>query len=323
MNRWVSLLSPKSKNARIFLVGLAVAIAAGAAALYYFWPRESPAPAGPDRLAVDLRQDQIEKLRRDTDGDGLKDWEEVLFRTDPQNPDTDGDGTPDGREVAENRDPLKPGPNDALASTTPIEITGKEPDTNLTRDFTRTFLRKPIAQILAGEQADIDTRAVERYADRLARQSVLSDAPRFTKSDIKINPTGATEAIVRYFTAFGAIFDTLGKRGKNEVDITADAFRTQNYQLLTVLTFYPDAYAKAITELKETPVPQTIAEFHLTVLNYLSKFKRSVELMQKAESDPILTMLALNERLNLNEKFNSVLKSSEESFIAAIQKGQP
>jgi outer membrane protein OmpA-like peptidoglycan-associated protein len=45
----------------------------------------------------------------DTDGDGLKDGEEIYkYRTDPLNPDTDGDGISDGDEVLTNRtDPKK------------------------------------------------------------------------------------------------------------------------------------------------------------------------------------------------------------------------
>lgn len=35
---------------------------------------------------------------KDTDGDGLKDWEEVLLGTDQKNPDTNGNGIPDGKE---------------------------------------------------------------------------------------------------------------------------------------------------------------------------------------------------------------------------------
>jgi hypothetical protein len=55
-------------------------------------------------------------LNNDADRDGLKDWEEVLWKTDPNNPDTDGDGTKDGEEVKEGRDPTKKGPNDSLSS---------------------------------------------------------------------------------------------------------------------------------------------------------------------------------------------------------------
>jgi lipoprotein-anchoring transpeptidase ErfK/SrfK len=41
----------------------------------------------------------------DADGDGLADYDEVLFQTDPHNPDTDGDGVGDGMEVQLQTDP--------------------------------------------------------------------------------------------------------------------------------------------------------------------------------------------------------------------------
>jgi len=56
------------------------------------------------------------EAKNDSDGDGLFDWEEVLWGTDKMNADTDGDGTNDGDEVSENRDPTKAGPDDANMS---------------------------------------------------------------------------------------------------------------------------------------------------------------------------------------------------------------
>lgn len=45
---------------------------------------------------------------RDSDSDGLLNWEEVLYRTKMDNPDTDGGGESDGSEVENGRDPLDP-----------------------------------------------------------------------------------------------------------------------------------------------------------------------------------------------------------------------
>jgi hypothetical protein len=44
----------------------------------------------------------------DSDGDGLTNFEEAYYGTDPNNPDTDGDGFPDGLEVRLGSDPLNP-----------------------------------------------------------------------------------------------------------------------------------------------------------------------------------------------------------------------
>lgn len=47
------------------------------------------------------------KVFKDTDGDGLSDYEEkYLYGTDPKNPDTDHDGMKDGNEVKRGRNPL-------------------------------------------------------------------------------------------------------------------------------------------------------------------------------------------------------------------------
>jgi hypothetical protein len=54
-----------------------------------------------------------EFMALDTDGDGMKDWEEALWKTDPKKTDTDGDGTSDNEEIILNRDPLKQNINPA------------------------------------------------------------------------------------------------------------------------------------------------------------------------------------------------------------------
>ena len=48
-----------------------------------------------------------EIIDKDSDGDGLKDWEEALWGTDPNNPDTDGDGILDGAEIQQKREALQ------------------------------------------------------------------------------------------------------------------------------------------------------------------------------------------------------------------------
>lgn len=63
--------------------------------------------------------------RPDSDGDELRDDEELLFFTDPFNPDTDGDGVNDGTEVANQTDPLTPsGPVSTAGAPVGAQPTG-------------------------------------------------------------------------------------------------------------------------------------------------------------------------------------------------------
>lgn len=329
MNRWLWSFWPASRNARVFLVILIVvaAVLIGFFALRAKKPRPS---FDTGNIALKLRKDQIEKLNQDSDHDGLKDWEEILYHTDPRNSDTDGDGTLDGEEVKLGRDPTKPNtsknpgkPNDLLATSTPLTNAKGDaggPNVNLTADFARSFLRQPLAQLMSGEQADIDTKAVERYADQLKWRSVLTGAQRFTTAAIKINPAIDDKTILQYTTSVQNIFKVLGSRGHNELEVIAEALTNQDYAAITEISSYPDAYQKAINNLVVLDVPKSFIDFHLSILNHLSKFKLSTELLQTIETDPILAILVINERLRLDEEFRTYLVQSAQKIADKTKK---
>ncbi len=57
----------------------------------------------------DATQKILEENSRDTDSDGLLDYDELyLYNTSPYLPDSDGDGAPDGEEIQKNTDPNCP-----------------------------------------------------------------------------------------------------------------------------------------------------------------------------------------------------------------------
>lgn len=326
MYRWFELFWPTSRKARFFLVVLIVA-AAIIAGFFALRAKKSQPSFDGERIALKLRQDRIEKLQQDSDHDGLKDWEEILYHTDPHNPDTDGDGTSDGEEVKLGRDPTKPNtsknpkkPSDYFTASTPLPDSASTPNTgtNLTADFARSFLRQPLAKLLVGEKANIDTKAVERYADQLKGRSMLADAEHFTAADIRTIPDDKTAA-AQYLNSLQRIFNTLDARGDNELIIISDAIESQDYGAVALIATYPDAYQKAITDLGALPTPKGLADFHLSVLNYLSRFKRSVELLQGTETDPILAILVINERLKLNIEFSKYLDSAKDKIVAQLQ----
>jgi hypothetical protein len=101
-------------SALVLVVGIVAIVAAG---MFVFGGPafglggSQDAVDGEEAAAELLPSDSVASFNdTDTDQDGLKDLEEVRYRTDPKNPDTDGDGFKDGDEVAKGFDPAsKPG----------------------------------------------------------------------------------------------------------------------------------------------------------------------------------------------------------------------
>ncbi len=109
------MISSYLPSRKFAIIALALLLAVGG--LFLFFGGEAMR-----RKTADAPQKEIvsgavrgKNSQKDSDNDGLKDWEEVLWKTDPQNPDTDGDGTPDGEEVKLGRDPTIPAPGDKIA----------------------------------------------------------------------------------------------------------------------------------------------------------------------------------------------------------------
>lgn len=86
-------------------------------------------------LFAGAQAEQIASRNKDTDHDGLSDWEEVnLYKTSPYITDTDGDGVPDGAEVKNGTDPNCP-----TGKTCAAEIVGTNASASSSSSTTDDF----------------------------------------------------------------------------------------------------------------------------------------------------------------------------------------
>lgn len=109
--------SPLSKNQKIAAVSLAV-FAVFILVLWFVQLRNNiygpfNAPAGSSQVAqtgaLDQAANDAALKNKDTDGDGLSDWDELnVYKTSPYLEDSDGDGYKDGEEIKKNFDPNCP-----------------------------------------------------------------------------------------------------------------------------------------------------------------------------------------------------------------------
>src|SRR3989338_4036072 len=149
----------------ILLIGIALFVIFGAWFLSMFGG-EHPFSEGGVLPLLEEIQPSSDKNRGapvsfDADNDGLLDFEEALWGTDPQDTDTDNDGTKDGEEVTLKRDPMKAGPKDSLET----------PVSSLKSPLIKGVSNNPPAEdgsapFVKGDETKTDTKPIQ-YEDPL------------------------------------------------------------------------------------------------------------------------------------------------------------
>lgn len=262
------------------------------------------------RAALSLDDVITKAAEVDSDGDGLKDWEESIRGTDPQNPDTDGDGTIDGIEVSSNRDPLTPGPNDR-ATTTPnaLFVEGKAytEDEDVTEDVSKEFLARYLtlkAENRLDELTQQELITALSASVRLDRQvqvhregdfAVVSD----TMENLKAYGNGIVAATATHqqyasylalLNAIGLALDTDGIKGKDAFDATRGAYRAM------------------VDEYATLAVPKSIAGDHLEYLNLFEKAIAPLPDIERVAIDPVRGIAGLQQYQENLSKATLMLK---------------
>lgn len=232
------------------------------------------------------------RFSQDTDLDGLKDWEENLWETDPKNPDSDGDGTKDGDEVKAGRDPKKAGPDDRLTDSQLASADQKKK--TLTQELAqniniRYFTEKGLSDnqpltsdqknsIVAGFLNDIDDKT-QAYGDA------------FSSKDLNIAPS---ESVRSYGNKLGGFLSTtFSNLSGYELDIADRASKSGNFALLKQLDPYIADYAKTIEFMKKQPVPPEMVTGHLILLNSVNNLKIADEKIKLLGTDGASAVVGL------------------------------
>ena len=252
----------------------------------------------------------------DTDGDGLKDWEEVLWGTNPEKSDTNGNGIKDAQEVEvlKRSQTLKQAPTASNAFKNSNTAPTQAP--TLTEKIAQEAFAKYINLRQTGVKID------EATANQVAL-SVLSDnnnletkLQKFTAINIPNTTTTEDSTTIK---AYGNEIWNIMVRNtpnnvvlENEYVIFSNSITKNDENELKKLDTIIDGYTATIQDLVVMPVPKSAVPLHLAFLNDMNTVLATIQNMRAYFTDNARGLGALTYYINYVYK----LKTSFDSIVS-------
>ncbi len=247
-------------------------------------------PDGQNTLAIAVREYVVD---RDTDGDGLMDWEEDLWKTNKESADTDGDGTSDNDEVRAGRNPIVPGPDDAFSKAAPSPTAGAGEENLTTTD---RLARNIFAEYYTLKQAGaLSETAQENLILKNLSGALPGDTfQTYSIGDVRIIDDGAT-AIRAYGNTVGSIVTKHSIETENEGAIVERALQTDNGEELEKVALAAVAYQAIAKELLTIEVPTSAVAAHISLVNAAAAMGNADAKLAAVLIDPVTGLLGLRE----------------------------
>lgn len=238
-------------------------------------------------------------LESDSDNDGLKDWEETLWKTDPENSDTDGDGTLDGEEISLGRDPKIPGPDDIFSAEEVGDIfvpTGEPKDPselNYTEKFSRAFITTYLDTKTSGVSFSGQAELLSNLAIPQLPRVLLHSA-----SELTIDGNTDNASVHDYGNAVGRVLLSNGPGVENELILMFNILRENDQQSVKDLLKITTSYRANAQDLLSVTVPQDAASKHIDLINAFLVIARNIESMAQLYDDPLMSLAGFDEYFN-------------------------
>jgi hypothetical protein len=258
-----------------------------------------------------------EYAAKDTDADGLKDWQEVLYGADPTNAHSLDASLTDGEAVREGKAALR------VLATRPESMEPEVPGTDaapetLTDRFTREFFGNYLLQ--RGQQAPTEEEFLAFIKDATADLTTQTSIEE-PYTAIEVIPGGSGEAAVEtYLSLAGKAMTPSGSydRSKDELDYFSEGMggKTASYaHVRAVGTLYTNI-ARA---LMNVPAPYEVATAHLRVANAYAALGQVAADMAEMPNDPLRALVALDRYSEVRRNLGEALQT----FAATLKESRP
>lgn len=311
-------LSPKTIRVVVALFISFSFIAAG----YYF--------SSPLRTSIANATSTEEILKaaavKDTDSDGLPDWQEALYGTNPENPHSVDASLTDSEAVAQGKVEPKFKTEDPLPEAVSSDrIPGDVPASgSLTERFAKEFFSKFVLSKNMGNVTDADK---ETFVAGAVASIVAETATKtvFSEKDVVAGTVSGPEALQTYGTASDAAQrKPSATLEKDELSYLLDYMNTNDEDALKKVALIGEAYHDTAYALIKVSAPPELRSSHLKLANTLEQISVAVSNMAAVKSDPVLSLVGLGQYSVAAVQLQDVLDEMHPIYDAAgVRFGKP
>lgn len=235
-----------------------------------------------------------ELINKDTDKDGVFDWEESLWGTDPSKKDTDGDGVLDNTEIAQ----LKTDTENQNTTST-----NKNTPQTETEKFSDEFLTTVAA---LNQSGSLDADTAEKIGASLAENIQKPTQNKIYKlSDLKIINNNSKEIIQKYKETRDGIYKKYYS-DQTALSVLQEFINDEeNTAILLKFDAVANQHKKIIAELVKMQTPESLAATHLALINVSQGMLENVIDFKTLETDPIKAMGAITQ---YEQNFSTLLE---------------
>ncbi|HRY52955.1 MAG TPA: hypothetical protein P5089_03925 [Candidatus Portnoybacteria bacterium] len=265
-------------------------------------------------------QPNANDANKDSDDDGLKDWQELqVYFSDACKTDTDGDGYFDGEEVSSGYDPAKKAPGDELPGTTPK--TPRPLPSNLTIALKQKLSEQLTQDKISSFGADgnlLSSSELEEFPG--IQQSVWEITQHkdqffapdpIDENQIKTTTDNSRGSIQRYAEKAAAAIPSLSENPpveETEAALFLTAVQNNDFsELNSILSVCQTAYANL--KNLNVAVPTDLLSTHKEQLNMLSSLIKIYLAIKDINTDPLKANLAIQEYEIVSLEMSNWLKN--------------
>lgn len=226
---------------------------------------------------------------KDSDNDGLTDWKEALYGTDPNNANSFRADITDGEAVDQKL--ITPKIGGGTSSGVVVSVPGTAPASgSVTEKFAISFFESYVKT--GGDVTDSDTALQSFVAGAVtdAQKSVVR-VPAYTSGAVR---TDATVTLAAYAAAAEKAFasDTT-QAPHNELVYFSDAVLKDDIVALSIVRARAKAYMGMAEALVQVSAPTQASAQHLALANATMQLGKTIEDMGMLEEDPVRAMIGL------------------------------